>query len=136
MLTTEELVWDDKGRLRTHAPATYKIPAVPTGQTALTLPCGINQTLHKRLIFQAVGEPPFMLGFPHLACLRLAAVASYPDLQAPATAEEVLRAVWSLKMSEPITVQVVEVKGSAPREAGATIWFGPTDRKARSAVEH
>lgn len=26
-LTTEELVWDDKGALRTHAPSTYKIPA-------------------------------------------------------------------------------------------------------------
>ena len=26
-LTTEELVWDAKGRLRTHAPSTYKIPA-------------------------------------------------------------------------------------------------------------
>jgi xanthine dehydrogenase large subunit len=26
-LTTEELVWDGKGRLRTHAPSTYKIPA-------------------------------------------------------------------------------------------------------------
>src|SRR4029079_7266309 len=25
-LTTEELWWDDKGRLRTHAPSTYKIP--------------------------------------------------------------------------------------------------------------
>ncbi|PWT74760.1 MAG: xanthine dehydrogenase molybdopterin binding subunit, partial [Proteobacteria bacterium] len=27
-LTTEELWWDDAGRLRTHAPSTYKIPAV------------------------------------------------------------------------------------------------------------
>jgi xanthine dehydrogenase accessory factor len=27
-LTTEELVWDGKGRLRTHAPSTYKIPAM------------------------------------------------------------------------------------------------------------
>ena len=26
-LTTEELVWDAKGSLRTHAPSTYKIPA-------------------------------------------------------------------------------------------------------------
>ena len=26
-LTMEELVWDDAGRLRTHAPSTYKIPA-------------------------------------------------------------------------------------------------------------
>ena len=27
-LTTEELVWDSAGRLRTHAPSTYKIPTV------------------------------------------------------------------------------------------------------------
>ncbi|MCX8225986.1 MAG: xanthine dehydrogenase molybdopterin binding subunit, partial [Sulfitobacter sp.] len=27
-LTTEELVWDDQGTLRTHAPSTYKIPAI------------------------------------------------------------------------------------------------------------
>ncbi len=27
-LTTEELWWDAEGRLRTHAPSTYKIPAV------------------------------------------------------------------------------------------------------------
>ena len=26
-LTTEELWWDDRGALRTHAPSTYKIPA-------------------------------------------------------------------------------------------------------------
>ncbi len=26
-LTTEQLVWDDRGRLATHAPSTYKIPA-------------------------------------------------------------------------------------------------------------
>ena len=26
-LTSEELVWDAEGRLRTHAPSTYKIPA-------------------------------------------------------------------------------------------------------------
>ncbi len=29
-LTTEELVWDGKGRLATHAPSTYKIPARAT----------------------------------------------------------------------------------------------------------
>ena len=27
-LTTEALVWDAKGRHRTHAPSTYKIPAI------------------------------------------------------------------------------------------------------------
>ena len=36
-LTTEELVWDDKGRLRTHAPSTYKIPAAPTGRRSCNI---------------------------------------------------------------------------------------------------
>ncbi len=27
-LTMEELVWDSEGRLRTHSPDTYKIPAI------------------------------------------------------------------------------------------------------------
>ena len=36
-LTTEELWWDDKGRLRTHAPSTYKIPLPPTGRTIFNM---------------------------------------------------------------------------------------------------
>ena len=31
-LTTEELWWDTSGRLKTHAPSTYKIPTAVTGQ--------------------------------------------------------------------------------------------------------
>ncbi|WP_323042083.1 xanthine dehydrogenase molybdopterin binding subunit [Gemmobacter sp.] len=98
-LTTEELVWDDSGRLRTHAPSTYKIPA-----------CGdrpriFNVALYGRenpepTIYRskAVGEPPFMLGISALMALSDAVAACgdgtrYPDLGGPATAERVLRAI-------------------------------------------
>ena len=96
-LTTEELVWDGKGRLRTHAPATYKIPACSDRpdifNVALWDQPNPAQTIYRS---KAVGEPPFMLGTSAFLALSDAVAAcghSYPDLQAPATAEEVLRAV-------------------------------------------
>jgi xanthine dehydrogenase large subunit len=96
-LTTEELVWDNKGRLRTHAPATYKIPACSDRpdifNVALWDQPNPAQTIYRS---KAVGEPPFMLGTSAFLALSDAVSAcgsSYPDLQAPATAEEVLRAV-------------------------------------------
>jgi xanthine dehydrogenase large subunit len=96
-LTTEELVWDAKGRLRTHAPATYKIPACSDRpeifNVALWDQPNPAQTIYRS---KAVGEPPFMLGISAFLALSAAVQAcgpSYPDLQAPATAEEVLRAV-------------------------------------------
>ncbi|MGJ8589028.1 MAG: xanthine dehydrogenase molybdopterin binding subunit [Yoonia sp.] len=96
-LTTEELVWDDKGRLRTHAPATYKIPACSDRpdifNVALWDQPNPAQTIYRS---KAVGEPPFMLGTSAFLALSDAMAAcgpTYPDLQAPATAEEVLRAV-------------------------------------------
>ncbi|SIT91379.1 xanthine dehydrogenase, molybdenum binding subunit apoprotein [Yoonia rosea] len=96
-LTTEELVWDDKGRLRTHAPATYKIPACSDRpdvfNVALWDQPNPAQTIYRS---KAVGEPPFMLGTSAFLALSDAVAAcgpTYPDLQAPATAEEVLRAI-------------------------------------------
>lgn len=100
-LTTEELVWDDQGRLRTHAPSTYKIPACSDRpdvfNVALWDAPNPAQTIYRS---KAVGEPPLMLGISaHLALSN--AVAScgtaYPDLQAPATAEEVLRAITGVR---------------------------------------
>ena len=44
-LTTEELWWDDQGRLRTHAPSTYKIPLVVG-------PAAHLQRRHRRLVGQ------------------------------------------------------------------------------------
>ena len=98
-LTTEELVWDDRGRLRTHAPSTYKIPACsdrpPVFNVALWGHDNREDTVGRS---KAVGEPPFMLGISALMALSDAVAACgdgsvYPALDAPATAERVLMAV-------------------------------------------
>ena len=96
-LTTEELVWDASGALRTHAPATYKIPACADRPDIFNVALweGENKadTIYKS---KAVGEPPLMLGISAFLALGHAAAACgphYPDLHAPATPEAVLRAV-------------------------------------------
>ena len=96
-LTTEELVWDDKGILRTHAPSTYKIPACSDRpdifNVALWDQPNPAQTVYRS---KAVGEPPLMLGISAYLALADAVAASgegYGDLQTPATPEAVLKAV-------------------------------------------
>ena len=96
-LTTEELVWDDKGRLRTHAPSTYKIPAFSDRPRAFNVALwdGPNRedTIYRS---KAVGEPPLMLAISAFLALSDACAACgphYPALEAPATAEHVLAAV-------------------------------------------
>jgi xanthine dehydrogenase large subunit len=95
-LTTEELVWDDKGRLSTHAPSTYKIPACsdrpPVFNVALWDAPNREETIYRS---KAVGEPPFMLGISAFHALQQACMACgphWPALRAPATAEAVLAA--------------------------------------------
>ncbi|MCE6968796.1 xanthine dehydrogenase molybdopterin binding subunit [Cereibacter sphaeroides] len=98
-LTMEELVWDDAGRLRTHAPSTYKIPACSDRpevfNVALWNRPNPAETVGRS---KAVGEPPFMLGISVLMALSDAVAACgdgsvYPALDAPATPERVLMAV-------------------------------------------
>ncbi len=96
-LTTEELVWDDKGVLRTHAPSTYKIPACSDRPRVFNVDLW-DQPNHEDTIFRskAVGEPPFMLGISAWLALADAVAAcgdGFHDMNAPATAEEVLTAV-------------------------------------------
>ena len=100
-LTTEELIWDSKGNLTTHAPSTYKIP------TASDRPEVFNVALwdgenRAETVFKskAVGEPPFMHGISAWSALSHAISAcgeAYPDLNAPATAERVLMACQKLR---------------------------------------
>jgi xanthine dehydrogenase large subunit len=75
-LTTEELVWDGKGRLATHAPSTYKIPACsdrpPVFNVALWGRPNREDAVGKS---KAVGEPPFMLGISALMALSDAVAA-------------------------------------------------------------
>ncbi|MFY0692276.1 MAG: xanthine dehydrogenase molybdopterin binding subunit [Paracoccaceae bacterium] len=96
-LTTEELVWDAHGALRTHAPSTYKIPAASDRpdvfNVALWHAANREETIYRS---KAVGEPPFMLGISAWLALSdaiAACGAGYPALDAPATAERVLQAV-------------------------------------------
>jgi xanthine dehydrogenase large subunit len=98
-LTTEELVWDGKGRLATHAPSTYKIPACSDRPRVFNVALWGKPNREDAVgKSKAVGEPPFMLGISALYALSDAVAACgdrsvYPALDAPATAERVLMAV-------------------------------------------
>ncbi|NCT11993.1 MAG: xanthine dehydrogenase molybdopterin binding subunit [Rhodobacterales bacterium] len=104
-LTTEELVWDGSGRLRTHSPSTYKIPACGDRPDVFNVALwdGANRadTVYRS---KAVGEPPLMLGISAFLALSDAVAAcgaAWPDLQAPATAERVLAAVRRVRGAGP-----------------------------------
>lgn len=105
-LTTEELWWDAKGRLRTHAPSTYKIPLASDIPRVFNTKLVVWSTNKERAIrrSKAVGEPPFMLAISVFEALSMAvaSVADYkfcPRLDAPATAECILKAVERLKIA-------------------------------------
>ncbi len=96
-LTTEQLVWNDKGLLSTHAPSTYKIPA--TGDIPEHFRVDLwPEPNREDNVFgsKAVGEPPFMLAISVLEAFKEAIAAARPGgvrLEAPATAEHVLKAL-------------------------------------------
>ena len=100
-LTMEELVWDDKGRLRTHAPSTYKIPAVSDRPAVFNVALWDAQNREDTVYrSKAVGEPPFMLGISALMAISDAVAAcgpGYPALDAPATPERILAAVQRVR---------------------------------------
>jgi xanthine dehydrogenase large subunit len=105
-LTSEELWWNEKGELRTHAPSTYKIPTssdVPPEFHVTMLESAANRekTIYRS---KAVGEPPLMLALSVFHALRDAihsvdGCVRVPVLQAPATPEAVLNAI-SLQRGE------------------------------------
>lgn len=103
-LTCEELWWDQKGRLRTHAPSTYKIPLASDKPRIFNVKLADWSENSERTIkrSKAVGEPPFMLGISVFEAINMA-VASFSDyrqpalLDAPATPERVLMAIERLR---------------------------------------
>ncbi|MDN5924117.1 MAG: xanthine dehydrogenase molybdopterin binding subunit, partial [Xanthomonadales bacterium] len=103
-LTTEELWWNERGRIMTHSPSTYKIP------TCSDVPVHFRTDFYQRgesvdtAIFRskAVGEPPLMLAPAVLHAIRdaIAAVDDYrhaAPINAPATPEAVLLAIQTLR---------------------------------------
>ncbi|RUT34928.1 xanthine dehydrogenase molybdopterin binding subunit [Arsenicitalea aurantiaca] len=103
-LTTEELWWDEKGELRTHAPSTYKIPLasdVPPIFNVNLCDWSANreETIGRS---KAVGEPPLMLAMSVVEALSMAvaSVADYkvaPRLDTPVTPERVLMGVERMR---------------------------------------
>ncbi len=97
-LTSEQLVWNERGQLATHAPSTYKIPA--TGDVPEHFKVDLWPEANREDNVggsKAVGEPPFMLGISAWEAIRDAVAAARPGqpvvMQAPATPENVLRAL-------------------------------------------
>ena len=106
-LTTEELWWDDQGRLRTHAPSTYKIPACSDRPRIFNVALLKGTQNREETIFRskAVGEPPLMLAISVLHAISdaIASVAGHevcPRLDPPATPEKVLLAIERMKQGQ------------------------------------
>lgn len=98
-LTTEELIWDDQGRILSNSPANYKIPTASDVPEKFTVKL-FDRPADEETVYRskAVGEPPLMLGIAVWCALRDAcsAVADYkisPPLDAPATPERVFYAM-------------------------------------------
>ncbi|MEM5326884.1 xanthine dehydrogenase molybdopterin binding subunit [Paraburkholderia sp. JHI2823] len=108
-LTTEELWWNGDGRLMTHAPSTYKIPAVSDTPEAFNVRLyrnGGNDNAEPTVFrSKAVGEPPLLLPFSVFLAIRDAVGAAVPEareaapLRAPATPEAILDAIDTLRES-------------------------------------
>jgi xanthine dehydrogenase large subunit len=103
-LTTEELVWNNKGKLVTNGPAGYKIPAIADMPLDLRVKLVENRKNPEDTVFhsKAVGEPPFMLGIATWCAIKdaVASLADYrvqPNIDAPATPERVLWGVEQMK---------------------------------------
>jgi xanthine dehydrogenase large subunit len=101
-LTTEELWWNKGGKLMTHAPSTYKIPAISDCpedfRVSLFKNRNVQDSIHRS---KAVGEPPLLLPFSVFFAIRdaVASVANYqfnPPLNSPATSETILNSITAV----------------------------------------
>ena len=98
-LTMEELVYSARGEVLTHAPSTYKIPCASDRPDDLRINLFDNDNTEDTIFkSKAVGEPPLMLAISVHSALAHAVssfspVGRWPELDAPATAEEILRTI-------------------------------------------
>ncbi len=98
-LTTEDLVWDNNGKLASNNLATYKIPAIGDTPDIFNVEL-FNRANAEDSIYhsKAVGEPPFMLAISVWCAIKdaIASINHYqtdPDLDTPATPERILNAI-------------------------------------------
>ncbi|HEX4641210.1 MAG TPA: molybdopterin cofactor-binding domain-containing protein, partial [Chthoniobacterales bacterium] len=98
-LTNEELVWDSEGRLLTHSPDTYHIPAVGDTPEIFNV-AFLSDATQANVVHgsKAVGEPPLMLAISVREAIRDAVAAfgkpgGEVPLAAPATCEAIYNAI-------------------------------------------
>ncbi|GAC14728.1 xanthine dehydrogenase molybdopterin binding subunit [Aliiglaciecola lipolytica] len=105
-LTTEELLWDKKGKLISNNPATYKIPAIGDTPSIFNVDlyphANTENTIYNS---KAVGEPPLMLAISVWCAIKdaISSLSGYkldPQLNTPATPEKILKACQSMRASE------------------------------------
>ncbi|MFX1761414.1 xanthine dehydrogenase molybdopterin binding subunit [Paraburkholderia sp. A1RI-2L] len=120
-LTSEELWWNRDGKLMTHAPSTYKIPAISDTPAAFHVQLYRNENAEPTVFrSKAVGEPPLLLPFSVLLAIREAIGAAVPEareaapLNAPATPEAILHAIGAL---DALREHAASVPAAAPTEA-------------------
>ena len=116
-LTSEELWWNRDGKLMTHAPSTYKIPAISDTPAAFHVRLYRNENAEPTVFrSKAVGEPPLLLPFSVFLAIRDAVGAAVPDareaapLAAPATPEAILDALDALR------TRTASAQAAAPTE--------------------
>ena len=102
-LTSEELCWNEQGKLTTHAPSTYKIPTITDCPQKFNTRLYRNANVEESILrSKAVGEPPLLLPFSVFFAIRdaIASLADNrinPPLRAPATPEAILDAIDALR---------------------------------------
>ena len=102
-LTSEALVYTEKGELLSHSPTTYKIPSIHDTPRVFNIEFITNDD-NERAVHRskAVGEPPFLLGISAFTAIKNALRARAPKgelvkLNAPATNETILNELTRLK---------------------------------------
>ena len=102
-LTTEDLRWDDKGKLISNNLATYKIPAIGDTPEIFNVALFDRPNVEDSIYHsKAVGEPPFMLAISVWCAIKdaIASLHDYkvdPDLPTPATPENIMQAINKLQ---------------------------------------
>jgi xanthine dehydrogenase molybdopterin-binding subunit B len=117
-LTTEALMWDQEGRLLTHSPDTYKIPAVGDIPSDFRV-AFLSHASQANTIYgsKAVGEPPLMLAISVREAIR-DAVAAFGEpgglipLASPATSEAIFAALRERRKRGQAVVFQKELSGA------------------------
>ena len=103
-LTMEEVKWNNNGQLLTHSPSTYKIPSISDMPSKFNVNLYKNGMNYEKVVnhSKTTGEPPLMLAMSVFFAIKnaISSISDYkisPDLNAPATPEEILLSIDKLK---------------------------------------